>query len=247
MGVTLIDYMNTTGSSIAEFITDNFSYCWDLSNLSEVAFQFPRIEDIFRSPSIVIELIVVIFVISITHFFDAVGTVTATTSMLQKEDINFNDQYMKRCIKTNGVGSIISACFGTSAVTIYAESTIGIMDGAKTGLCAIVVAVCMFFALILAPLVTAMTTFVMAPALIFIGCILIKHIKSIQRARPIEGLTSLIIFLYLGLTFKIAEAVLYGMLFYIVLMIARGKIKQLNRYSFLLLAFSVVYILLQLF
>jgi AGZA family xanthine/uracil permease-like MFS transporter len=245
MVMMFLDFIHTTGLGVSEFISTYFDYRWNFHGLTKVAFQFPRFSEMM-DVGLILDFIIVTFIFSITHFFDSVGTVTATTSMIQKGDINFNDQYVKRSITANGVGSIISACLGTSSVTLYSESMIGIMGGGKTGLCAIVVAACMFVALLLAPMITAMTTFVMAPALIVVGLILMKQIKAIDRTKPIERLTSLLVFVYLGLTFRIAEAVLYGMLIYMVLMIISGKRRLLNRSSLLLFGFSIIYILLQL-
>ncbi len=52
----------------------------------------------------------------------------------------------------DAVGTVVGACFGTSTVTSYVESSAGVAAGGRTGLTAVTTAVLFFISLIFAPI-----------------------------------------------------------------------------------------------
>lgn len=74
----------------------------------------------------------------------------------------------------DAVGTCVGACLGTSTVTSYVESTTGVAEGGRTGLTALTSGVLFIIAIPLYPIFLAIPSFATAPALVFVGLLMLK-------------------------------------------------------------------------
>ena len=192
----------------------------------------------------VIIFINAVFVFTMGHFFDAIGTNTASFEAINTEiDTRMKGTMsLKRAIMVDGVANIASGLFGTSTVTAYAESLVGIVSGGKTGITALTTACLFLLCIFFAPLFTSMAIYVAAPALIYVGISLLMRYKKIDCNKKAILILGICIILYTGITFNIGNAVLYGLVVYSVLKWILEK--KLPRKSWIVLIFAVVHILL---
>ncbi len=74
-----------------------------------------------------------------------------------------------------------SAVLGSTTATSYLECAVGVAEGGRTGLTAVVViAILFFFALFLAPLVALVPSFATAPVLIVVGALMMQEVSAYQ-------------------------------------------------------------------
>ena len=85
----------------------------------------------------------------------------------------------------DAAGTVAGAMLGTSTVTSYVESTTGVAAGGRTGLTALTSAVLFLLSLTLYPIFLAVPSFATAPALIFVGLLMIKNITRMHFDRGI--------------------------------------------------------------
>lgn len=85
---------------------------------------------------------------------------------------------MKKALFADSTAIVAGAALGTSSTTPYIESASGVAAGGRTGLTAVVVAFLFICCLFLAPLAQSVPGFATAPALLFIGVLMIQGITT---------------------------------------------------------------------
>lgn len=81
---------------------------------------------------------------------------------------------------SDALGTCLGACLGTSTVTSYVESTTGVAEGGRTGLTALTSAILFILAIPLYPIFLAIPSFATAPALVFVGLLMIKNVTKMD-------------------------------------------------------------------
>ena len=80
----------------------------------------------------------------------------------------------------DAIGTTVGACLGTSTVTSFVESSAGVAEGGKTGLTAFTTGLLFIIAIILSPIFLAIPSFATAPALIYVGMLMITSVSKIK-------------------------------------------------------------------
>ncbi len=128
----------------------------------------------------------------------------------------------------DAVGTTVGAMLGTSTVTTYVESAAGVSEGGRTGLTALVTALCFVAALFFAPLFIAIPGAATAPALILVGLFMLSPIKELDLSDYSESIPAFITILAMPLAYSIAEGITLGALSYVLINMLAGKFKKLS-------------------
>ena len=113
-------------------------------------------------------------------------------------------------------------------MTTYIESGAGITQGARTGLASVVTALLMLSALFFAPLAMSIPTAATAPALIFIGALMMVNLKDLEWKDVTEALPAFITIVTMPLTFSIANGIALGIITFTLVKLCSGKLKQIH-------------------
>ncbi len=100
--------------------------------------------------------------------------------------------------------------------------------GGRTGLVAVTVAVLFLATLFLAPLAASIPAFATAPALIFVGCLMMAAAKDIDFDDPTEYLPAAVTIISMPLTFSIADGIAFGFIAYAGIKLLAGRFAELN-------------------
>lgn len=176
-------------------------------------------------------------------FFDTAGTLmaVATRAGLINEKGELVDG--ERALVADASATTVGAMIGTSSVTSYVESIVGVESGAKTGLMALTVAGCFGLSLFFSPLLTIVTPAITAPALISVGAMMASSTKHIDYDDFADAAASFLTMLFMILAFSIAEGIAVGFLVYVVLKVAQRQAKEVNIIMYILaLLFAIRYI-----
>ena len=101
--------------------------------------------------------------------FDSLGTIVgvmANAGLIRK---NGRIPYMQRIMLSDALDTIAGACLGCTTVTTYVESATGVAEGGRSGLSALVIALCFMLSLFLAPLFLAIPAVATAPVMVMAG------------------------------------------------------------------------------
>lgn len=149
-------------------------------------------------------------------FFDTVGTLVGVCSKAKMLDKDGNVPNVGRALLSDSIATSIGALLGVSTVTTYVESSTGVMAGGRTGYTAVTVGVLFLIAMFFSPIFISIPACATAPALIYVGYLMITSIHEIDIHNITEGLPAFITVISMALTFSIGDGLTIGILSYVI-------------------------------
>ena len=196
-----------------------------------------------------INFIVIVFAFLFLDLFDTVGTLIGVAQECDMLDENGNLPRVDRALMADAVGTIAGAAMGTSTVTSYVESTTGVAAGGRTGLTAFFSAILFLLSLAFYPIFLAVPSFATAPALVFVGLLMVKNITKMDFEKDIaDTVGGFFAIIMMPFTSSIATGIMFGIISWVILKTATGKIKEIHPImwiAFALFALRIVTILLK--
>lgn len=174
-----------------------------------------------------IKFVVVLVTFLFTDMFDTLGTLMGVAEQADLKDKDGNIINCKGALLSDSIGTVVGACLGTSTVTSFVESTSGVAAGAKTGLASVVTGLLFLVALFFNPLFALIPSAATAPALIFVGYLMMKSVKSIEFADPTEGIPCFITIMAMPFAYSISKGIMWGMIAYVICKLAGKKAKEI--------------------
>lgn len=174
-----------------------------------------------------IKFVVVLVTFLFTDMFDTLGTLMGVAEQADLKDKDGNIINCKGALLSDSIGTVVGACLGTSTVTSFVESTSGVAAGAKTGLASVVTGLLFLIALFFNPLFALIPAAATAPALIFVGYLMMKSVKSIEFADPTEGIPCFITIMAMPFAYSISKGIMWGMIAYVICKLAGKKAKEI--------------------
>ena len=127
--------------------------------------------------------IVVLFAFLFVDMFDTIGTLVGVATKADMLDEEEKLPNIKQALLADAIATSAGAVLGTSTTTTFVESSAGVGAGARTGLASIVTGLLFLVAIFFAPIFTAIPGFATAPALIFVGFLMVSSIIKVDRIR----------------------------------------------------------------
>ena len=173
-----------------------------------------------------LKFFVVMITFLFTDLFDTLGTLMGVT---QQADLVVDGKIpnAKQALLADSIGTVAGACLGTSTVTSYVESSSGVAAGGRTGLTRVVngllFLVSLFFTNVFALIPSAAT----APALIFVGFLMMQQVTDIDFKDPTDGIPAFITIMVMPFAYSISKGIAFGMIAYVIAKCAGKKIKDI--------------------
>ena len=169
---------------------------------------------------------IVFFTFLFTDLFDTIGTLMGVTEQAGLVDEKGNIPNAKGALLADAIGTVAGACLGTSTVTSFVESSSGVAAGGRTGLSSVVTAIMFLLALFFTPLFALIPSAATAPALIFVGFLMMQSISSIDFQDLTEGIPAFITIMVMPFAYSISKGIAFGMISYVICKIAGKKAKE---------------------
>ncbi|MFN4146910.1 MAG: NCS2 family permease [Runella sp.] len=170
----------------------------------------------------------VIFAFTFTDLFDSLSTFVGVAEAADLYDPDGNPRRVKQSLLTDAVATALAGILGTSPGTAYIESAVGIEQGGRTGLTA-VVAACLFLPfMFLSPLLSVIPSIATAPALVVVGAFMMKPIAKINWTRMDEAIPCLLALLLIPFSYSITQGIIFGFLSWTVLKVATGRHSEIS-------------------
>lgn len=170
---------------------------------------------------------VIFFTFLFTDMFDTIGTLLGVAEQGNLKDENGDVKNSKQALLSDAVGTVAGACLGTSTVTSFVESSSGVAAGARTGLASVVTAVLFLVALFLSPLFFLIPAAATAPALIFVGYLMMKSVVGIKFDDPTEGIPAFVTIMTMPFAYSISKGIMFGIIAYVIAKVAGKKAKEI--------------------
>ena len=132
------------------------------------------------SPQHVFNFITIVFTFLFVDFFDTVGTLIGVASRANMLDKKGRVPNAGKALMTDAIATTAGALLGTSTVTVYVESATGVEEGGRTGLTAITIGALFFVAMFFSPIFVAVPACATAPALIYVGYLMLTSVLKID-------------------------------------------------------------------
>ncbi|THV28095.1 NCS2 family permease [Glycomyces paridis] len=208
-------------------------------NLDAAGAAFTGFEDAFT-----VHMIAVILTMLFVDFFDTAGTLFAVAGQagLVKDG---KLPRAGRALATDSIATSAGAVLGTSTTTAYIESTAGVSVGGRTGLTAVTTGFWFLVSLVAFPVfgLVANNPSVTAPALIVVGVLMAKALGEIEWVKLEYAIPAFLIVAAMPLTYSISNGIALGLVFFPIMMAAKGRWKEVHPIAWVLMLASIGYFL----
>lgn len=178
-------------------------------------------------------------------FFDTVGTLVGVCSKADMLDKDGNVPNVGRALLADSFATTIGALLGVSTVTTYVESSTGVLAGGKTGYTAITTGVLFLIAMFFSPIFVAIPACATAPALIYVGYLMLSSIHNIDIHNVTEGLPAFITVISMALTYSIGDGLTIGILSYVIINLIYNlfaKKEEREHISWVMIILSILFL-----
>ncbi|WP_237682514.1 NCS2 family permease, partial [Microbacterium sp. B19(2022)] len=194
----------------------------DLSLIGAVDFSFDL------SKVSLVAIVMIVFTLLFTNFFDAMGTMTGLAKEANLADDNGDFPRIKSALVVEGVGAIAGGATSSSSSTVFIESGAGIGEGARTGLANVVTGIVFLIAMFLTPLTSIVPTEIAAAALIIVGAMMMAQIRFIDFSDFRVLLPVFLTVSVMPLTYSIANGIGAGFVSWVLIHAFSGKAKTIS-------------------
>lgn len=225
--------------------TEHFSLfpVWNEFNLGAIKSTFGRCFNVDWRELPVFEFLVIVFSLMFVDLFNTLGAVIGVVKKAKLLDEEGRVPRMKRILLADAVATSAGAILGTSTTTTFVESAAGVSAGARTGLASIFTGLLFLLSIFLAPVFCAIPGFATAPALIYVGFLMVSEIIEIKFDDITEAIPAYLCLIGMPLFYSISEGIAFGIISYIVINLITGKRKKITPLMYILgIVFLMKYI-----
>jgi AGZA family xanthine/uracil permease-like MFS transporter len=203
--------------------------------------QFNLLGSFERLP--VVTVILLIFTLLLSDFFDTVGTVTAIGHESGLIDKDGNVPNNDRILLIDSLGAVAGGAGSISSNTSYIESASGVGEGARTGLASVVTGACFLLTTFLAPLVAIIPYEAATPALIIVGFLMMTQIKAIDWDDYGIAIPAFLTIILMPFTYNISVGIGAGFVTHVVIRYMQGRRKDVHPLLLLVSGLFMIYFL----
>lgn len=169
-----------------------------------------------------------IFTFFVGDFFCTLGTLLGVSAQAGLLDENGNLPDVDKPFLVDSVATIVGSIFGSTTITTFLESAAGVEAGGRTGLTAVSTGICFIFTIFLTPIVYIIPSSATAPALIFIGILMMTSMKFIDMDDMTEFVPAVMTIMFTVFTNNMATGMSMGIVSYVIIKILTKRYRDLN-------------------
>ncbi len=165
----------------------------------------------------------VIFAFAFTDLFDSLSTFVGVAEAGGLMTENGEPHNLRQSMLTDAVATTLAGVLGTSSGTAYVESAVGIAQGGRTGLTAIVAGCCFLPFLFLSPLLSAIPAIATAPAVVLVGAFMMTPVVRINWDKLDDAIPAFLALVLIPFSYSITQGLIWGFLSWTAIKLAVGK------------------------
>lgn len=191
------------------------------------------------------DFIIIIFAFLFVDMFDTLGTLIGVANKADMLDEDGKLPKVKQALFADAIATSAGAVLGTSTTTTFVESSAGVAAGGRTGLTSVVTGLLFFLSVFLSPIFCAIPGFATAPALIFVGFLMVSAVVEIDFNDVTESIPAYLCIIAMPILYSISEGIAFGVISYVVINLVCGKTKKITPLMYILaILFVAKYIVL---
>lgn len=174
----------------------------------------------------VFNAIMLVITFCLVDMFDTIGTLYGTAAQADMLDENGDPVNVNKSMLCDSIATVTGAVLGTSTCTTFVESTSGVAAGARTGFASVVTAICFALCLFLSPLANIIPSAATAPALIYVGVLMMKSFAKVDMEDVTSAIPAFLALIMMPLTASIANGIGIGAIAYVIISLFTGKYQK---------------------
>ena len=207
---------------------------WSMTDFSSIKLTFGQVFKADFTGVSIFNFIAVLFAFLFVDLFDTLGTLIGVATKADMLDENGKLPRVKKALVADAVATSAGAVLGTSTTTTFVESSAGVAAGARTGLASVVTGVLFLLSIFFSPIFCAIPGFATAPALIFVGFLMISAIVDVDFQDLSEAIPAYLCLLFMPLMYSISEGIAIGVISYVIINLTCGKAKKITPLMYIL-------------
>lgn len=176
----------------------------------------------------VITVVLLIFTLLLSDFFDTMGTVVGITAEAGLLDEEGKVPNLGRVLLIDGAAAVAGGAASSSSATSYIESAAGVGEGARTGFSNLITGGLFAVALFLTPLLTIVPMQAAAPALVAVGFLMMTQVKNIDWDRYEIAIPAFLTIAVMPFTYSITNGIGAGFLAFVLIKTVLGKAREIH-------------------
>lgn len=219
---------------------------WSTFDLTSIGSTFGQCFNVAGLNFSIADFIVIVFAFLFVDMFDTLGTLIGVANKADMLDENGKLPRIREALLADAIATSAGAVLGTSTTTTFVESSSGVAEGGRTGLASVVTGALFVVAILLSPIFIAIPGFATAPALIFVGFLMISAVVKIDFEDFTESIPAYLCLVAMPLTYSISEGIAVGVISYVLINLISGKAKE-KKISVLMYVLAILFILKYIF
>ena len=209
----------------------------------------PGIEPIFMKMQweniMSIDMAVCVATLLFMDIFDTMGTLIGVGQRVGLVNEKGDMPGMNKAFMADSIGTTAGAMLGTTTVSTFIESAAGVNAGGRSGLTAMVTALCFLLALFFAPLFVAIPKAATAPAMFIVGMMMMGDVVKLNFRNYSVAMPCFVCIVFMPFAYSISDGILLGVITWVAVSIFSGRTKELKRTTVMLaMLFVLKYVFL---
>ena len=180
-------------------------------------------------------------------FFDTIGTLVGVSSRAGMLDEKGNIPNAGKALMVDAIGTTAGAVMGVSTVTTFVESSTGVLAGGRTGWTSVTTGLLFLVSMFFSPIFIAIPSCATAPALMYVGYLMLGACKNIEFEEITEGFPAFITIIAMPLTYSIGDGLTLGVLSYVFINVLYNVFfikdkKNKKKVSIVMIALAVIFL-----
>ena len=207
---------------------------WSSFNLGAISSVFGQCFKADFSSLRAFDFVAIVCAFLFVDIFDTLGTLIGCATKADMLDKEGKLPRIKEALLADAIATTAGAVLGTSTTTTFVESSAGVAEGGRTGLSSVVTGLLFLLAVFLSPIFITIPSFATAPALLFVGFLMISAVTAIDFNDYTEAVPAYLALIAMPLTYSISEGIAAGVISYVVINLVSGKAKKITPLMYVL-------------
>lgn len=207
---------------------------WSSFNLGAISSVFGQCFKADFSSLRAFDFVAIVCAFLFVDIFDTLGTLIGCATKADMLDKEGKLPRIKEALLADAIATTAGAVLGTSTTTTFVESSAGVAEGGRTGLSSVVTGLLFLLAVFLSPIFITIPSFATAPALLFVGFLMISAVTAIDFNDFTEAVPAYFALIAMPLTYSISEGIAAGVISYVVINLISGKAKKITPLMYVL-------------
>jgi AGZA family xanthine/uracil permease-like MFS transporter len=192
-----------------------------------------------------LSLVPAMITVMLTDLFDSLSTFVGVAEAAKLVDEKGAPKNLRQGLVVDSFATLGAGLFGSSPGTAYVESISGIRMGGRTGLTAVVTALCFLPCLFIGPLAAAIPPYATSGVLILVGVAMFQAVTRVSFDRPEIAVPAFATLILIPLTFSITQGILWGFILHAALHAVAGRSREVTGAAWSLAAVSIALLVIE--